>query len=324
VPIASSWLTAARLQRLVQALRQIPGQAPGLSVGTAERIVWSNCGGPFDEVAQHIAILRDLSLLIEAEETVLRTRLGNQVVKAFARGDLTLLGLLMIRAGWFHDQGRVLIEAGIVGLNGSLSCPRRVAAAGAPQLTGVLAWWSEVQIRPAVVIPSQLLAELNTVWALLPPAGEVAKFLSDRKAVGDRAEMYTVQFERSRASDASGIAWVARDSDSLGWDVEDRTLSPSRCIEVKGRRDSMQQFYLSENELRKAKELGSAYELHFWGNIDLNREPAVEYAVLRASGYPLVLPHFHSVLGSGAWQIEPVRWRISLKIAAVPKGGDEV
>ena len=127
--------------------------------------------------------------------------------------------------------------------------------------------------------------------------------------------MYTVQHERSRVSDPSGIAWVARDSDLLGWDVEDRTLSPIRCIEVKGRRDSMQQFYLSENELRKARELGSSYELHFWGNIDLNREPSVEYAVLRASGYPLVLPDFHSALTSGNWQVEPVRWRISPKAA---------
>lgn len=323
MPVASSWLTAARLQRLVQALRHIPGQAPGVAVGTAQRVLWSSCGGPFDEVPQYIAILRDLSLLFEAEDTVLRTRLGNQVAKAAARGDLTHLGLLMIRAGWFHDQGRVLVEEGFVSANGSLSCPRRVATAGAPQLLGVLAWWSEVVTRPALVIPSQLLAELNTVWALLPPVGEIPKFLSDRKAVGNRAEMYTVQFERSRAANPSEIAWVARDSDLLGWDVEDRNPSPFRRIEVKGRRDGTPQFYLSENELRKAKELGSSYELHFWGDIDLNREPAVEYAALRANGYPLVLPDLHSVLGSGAWHMEPVRWRISP--ANVPAAaGDDV
>jgi hypothetical protein len=95
--------------------------------------------------------------------------------------------------------------------------------------------------------------------------------------------------------------------------VEDRTGTPYRYIEVKGRRDGQQRFYLSENELRKATELGAAYELQFWGNIDLSRDPAIEYAALRAAGYPIVLPNLRAVFDGGTFDVVPVRWRISLR-----------
>ena len=85
--------------------------------------------------------------------------------------------------------------------------------------------------------------------------------------------MYTVQYERERVGQSS-IFWVARDTDSLGWDVEDRSKTPYRYIEVKGRRDSELVFYLSEREWNKAHELGSNYEVQFWGSIDLTVDPA--------------------------------------------------
>lgn len=81
-------------------------------------------------------------------------------------------------------------------------------------------------------------------------------FALERKQVGDRAELYSVQTERSRIANPSVIAWVARESDTLGWDVEDRSVTPHRCVEVKGRRDGEVIFYLSENEWRRAHELG--------------------------------------------------------------------
>jgi hypothetical protein len=67
---------------------------------------------------------------------------------------------------------------------------------------------------------------IDTVCALLPPQPDVPKWAAERRAVGDRAEMYIVQYERSRIVDATRIIWVSRDTDSLGWDVEDRSVTP--------------------------------------------------------------------------------------------------
>jgi len=296
-----------------------------MSLENKAHSLWTQCGGPFDEISQLVEVLRILDLITERDEAALRTRLGNKISKAAAAGDKTSLGLLLIRAGFFHDQARIIVEQGDIKTDGSLTCPLKIATAGGPQLLGVLAWWPEVQVRPLVVIPANLLGELNTVWALLPPKTELPQSLTDRKAIGDRAEMYTVQFERSRTANPSLIAWVSRDSDTLGWDVEDRTATPYRHIEVKGRRDNQQQFYLSENELRKATELGTAYELQFWGNIDLSRDPAVEYAALRADGYPVMHPNLREALDGGTFDVVPVRWRVSLRdsgSAALPNDED--
>lgn len=84
-----------------------------------------------------------------------------------------------------------------------------------------------------------------------------------------------------------------------------------RCIEVKGRRDGEVRFFLTENEWAKAQELGSRYEVHFWGEIDLNRGPAAEYAALKALGYPIVVPNFFDQLTGDDWQATAVQWRIT-------------
>jgi cation transport regulator ChaC len=101
---------------------------------------------------------------------------------------------------------------------------------------------------------------------------------------------------------------VSRDSDSLGFDVEDRSTSPTRCIEVKGSRDTELMFFLSETELEKAKEIGSRYELQFCGGIDLSMDPSSEYPLLRARGYPTRLEHLSVRLEN--MEMQPVRWRV--------------
>ncbi len=239
-----------------------------------------------------------------------RTSTGDRVAKAIRRGDLPALGTPLIRTGAFHDQSRYLIENGSRDGDGNLICELRVARVGAAQLLGILGWWPTFQSRPQVFIPKALADELGAVWALLPPPVEVPAWAAERKAVGDRAEMYTVQAERTSAPSASSIRWVARDADDLGWDVEDHSGAQVRRIEVKGRRDGQVVFYLSENELKKAREFGNAYEIHFWGTIDLSRDPAVEYAALRESGYPLILENPASAIEAGDWIAEPVRWRV--------------
>lgn len=187
---------------------------------------------------------------------------------------------------------------------------RREAIVRAPQLVSLLEVWKDVEVRPQVVIPFTLVSELETAWALLPPEPEVPEWQRERKAVGNRAELYTVQFERLRAADKTQIRWVARDADDLGWDVEDRSINPIRRIEVKGSRERHEMFFLSENEWKKAKEHGEFYFVHFWGGIDLTREAATEYAVLRSEGYPLVIQNPAKAINDGEWIATSTRWRI--------------
>lgn len=277
------------------------------------RTSWATCGGPFDEIRPIFEVLQEVGLISIQDASVRRSRAGDRVAKAVKTGDMRPLGLMLIRIGCFHDQARLLIEYGKIDRNGDLVCPTNAVKNGAAQLLGVLQWWQGVRLLPLVTVPKDLLTELNTVWALLPPPTAVPAWAVERKAIGDRAEMYTLQSERTKAADPSQIHWVSRDSDSLGWDIEDRTLSPARCIEVKGRRDHEVLFFLSENEWSRAQKKGKDYEVHFWGGIDLTRDPAMEYAELMAAGYPLVIQDFSAQVTSGAWEASAVRWRITPK-----------
>jgi hypothetical protein len=261
-------------------------------------------------MSDHLALLVELDLIRLHNAAYFRTRGGNKLTKSLRKGEATGLALALIHAGCFHDQARHLIERGTSDAQQRLVVARREAIVGAPQLLSLLELWSEVEVRPRVVIPSALVSELEAAWALLPPEPAVPEWQLERKAVGDRAELYTVQFERARAADKTRVHWVARDADDLGWDVEDRSTNPVRRIEVKGSRDRREMFFLSENEWKKANEHGENYFVHFWGGIDLTRKVAVEYAALRAERYPVVLQNPAKAIDDGEWNATSTRWRV--------------
>lgn len=309
--VASGWLTGVRIQRSQEILVLISTLPSTMSLSEKMRTLWRRCGGPLEEIDQLIVLLTELKLVTRDKDIIARTSTGDKVSKALKSGNRELFALTLIRAGYFHDQARVLIECGSVRSNGNLHCSVRMSRSGAPQLVGLLSTWDTVQTFPEVIVPANLLQELNTIWALLPPPTILPEWAAERKEVGNRAEMYSVQFERTRLG-TSAIFWVAKDSDDLGWDVEDRSVTPCRCIEVKGRRDDDVIFFLSDNEWQKALELGSLYEIHFWGGIDLASDPASEYARLRANGYPLVIKHISTQIGV-SWEATPVRWKITPK-----------
>jgi hypothetical protein len=306
----SHWFTAARLQRLIQALPTLPSSQQEIAIDETKRKLWRVCGSTHEELDALLAILAALGIASHSETLLRRTPTGDRLAKALKGNDLTALGLVLIRSGCFHDQGRSLIEHGSTDGIGNLSCPLHLARSGSPQLLGVLGWWRDVRLLPSVFVPKQLVTEIAAIWALLPPSPETPEWVKDRKAVGNRAELYTVQAERSRVADPSTILWVARDADDLGWDVEDRSGTTTRHIEVKGRRDRDVVFFLSETQLARANALRTSYEIHFWGEIDLQREPAVEYAALRAAGYPLVIIDLPAALAAGKWVAEPIGWRV--------------
>lgn len=305
----SEWLTGVRIRRLAQALLSIPSIPLGFGRREAYHHLWKRCGGPLDETPVLVSLLSRLKLLREDGESLKRTPAGDKVARTLRQDDDSALKMTLIRSGHFFDQARLLLECGRIE-NDLLRCPIRTARAIAPQLVAIVEGWTGVSTYPELTIPKLILQELNSVWALLPPEPEMPRWAAERKAVGDRAEMYTVQLERT-VINPSEILWVARDSDSLGFDVEDTSILPTRCIEVKGRRDNDVVFYLSEREWEKAHELGERYEVHFWGGINLATQPAVEYALLRSNGYPLIFKNPAKMIGS-KFAAAAVSWRFTL------------
>ena len=306
-----TWLTGPRLERLAVALLAIGANAPGIAREGAVSAIWRRCGGSHEEAGQVLDILAWLNLIRIDSDSIRRANAGNQVARSLRTGDYRPLGLTIIRAGLYSEQARSLLESGNVDTDGNLVCLPRVAASVAPQLIGLLSRWPEFQSRPRIVIPSSIVNELSAVWALRAPEEGEPSWVSRRRRVGERAELYSFQRERSEAQDPSAIAWVSKDSDSLGWDIEDRTATPYRRIEVKGSGGENPVFFLSENEWRKASTHGPNYEVQFWGNIDLQREELSEYASLRAIGFPIVLTNICEKVASGEWTATPVQWRIA-------------
>jgi hypothetical protein len=78
-------------------------------------------------------------------------------------------------------------------------------------------------------------------------------------------------------------------------------------------------FFLSDNEWKRAREHADAYEIHFWGGIDLARQPADEFPVLRALGFPVVVTGIIDQVAQGVWCADAVRWRV-YRAPAAPTG----
>ncbi len=310
----SNWLTAVRLERLCVLISTCPSSQLGSPPQEVIEEVWNDAGGNRDEIFVLVEVLKVCGLVLEIGGMLRRTRDGDRIVRSLRQDDRTTLGTALIRGGLMHDQARHLVESGTPLANGDMSCEHRIIRARAPQLLGLLAWWN-VEVSSTVLIPRALVKELTTVWAMLPPPPETPTWVRERQEVGNRAEMYTVQFERRSATNPSNIVWVARDSSSLGWDVEDRGASPMRQIEVKGSRATDPIFYFSDNEWRKANEHSGTYEVHFWGNIDLGRAPASEYETLLSAGYPLIIRNIVDEVEAGRWLAFATQWRVSLAAA---------
>jgi Protein NO VEIN, C-terminal len=309
--VRSTWLTAARTRRLAHILTAVPARSPGLAVDEARLRLWRMCGGPIDDVPTLIDVLIGTEL-ITADRAALRlTRAGQKVLAKRGAEGMRPLGLALLRAGYLHDQARTLLDMSATEDDGRLSCPTRSARQRCPQLLGLLQFWPDVAVGPRIGIPVHLVRELETVWALLPPpSADDAARDALRKNIGNRGELYSYQLERLSAADQSHIVWVARDDPHLGYDIEDRSVDPRRRIEVKASGDTPIRFLLSDNEWQKAHQNPSSYEIHFWGGIDLNVDPAEEYARLRSQDYPRIFIDLPGLVSTGEFAVQPTKWRL--------------
>lgn len=307
--VTGSWLTAARVARLPFVLHAIRShRPPGVPAQRAERVVWRSCGGPLDEVPRLIAVLAQAKL-VSSGSTLRLTKEGRLVATQDHQHGGTMLARALIRASLFADQARRLAELSQADEeSGGISCRRRTATENAPQLVGLLRRFDGVIWEAKLCIPASLKGEITEIWALLP-ARPMTKF-GRRKAVGDRGESYTYHLERSRTADASSIRWVAQDDDGLGYDIEDSSTNPHRRIEVKTSGSAEPRFFLSANEWDVAQRHGSSYEVHFWGTVDLEQDPAQEYSRLRAAGYPTIYRDIVQQLADGVLTACPTQYLI--------------
>lgn len=311
MPVTSSWLTAPRVRRLQDILGDIPERLPGLAEADAKLRLWRRCGGPIDELPQLLEVLLHAEL-IRRDKAVLRlTPVGRRAVSRSRSETRRPLALALIRAGMLHDQTRMFLDSFPADAGGNVTCRLADARGAAPQLTGLLQYWPGIRNGSTLTVPAALVAELTAVWALLaPPSGQRAELETRRKVIGNRAEAYSYQYTRIAAASPSAIKWVARDDDTLGYDLEDRATSPYRRIEVKGSGGLEPRFFMSDNEWRQAHDDPASYEIQFWGGIDLNRPVAEEYPILQAAGFPLVLHNVPSLHAAGMVMASPERWRV--------------
>lgn len=145
-----------------------------------------------------------------------------------------------------------------------------------------------------------LVSSTNGAWALAMPgaayltgpllaSGTDADEPRTRDAVGDRGEILSIRFERDRTGREP--LQVSLMSPIFGFDlmsVVDDTDASAYAVEVKASRGQPLALW-SRHEARTAAILGDGYELQVWGEIVLDRDPAEEFRLLRARGYPIRL-----------------------------------
>jgi hypothetical protein len=148
----------------------------------------------------------------------------------------------------------------------------------------------------ALSVPVELATEVLDFWAVAQPSSSLSALKDE---IGVRAELYSFQYERERAADPTKVNWVAREDDSLGYDLLDLNPRPQRLIEVKGSGARTLRFYVSDNELRVAEENPQSYEIHFWGGIDTQRQRPQEYKLLREQGFPELIMDVFAAIRDG-------------------------
>lgn len=277
----------------------------------AEKLLFPRIGGSLREITECIEFLNRLVLTQYSDDRLSRTRDGDALARKIKKGEVHEFATFLLSSGALAEQIRSALAMGTVE-DGSLSLSTRHLKKVSPQLIAVLARVPSVTVDDRISIPYSIMVELESAWnqTSFPPPGALR---SDdlHLQVGERAELYSLQLERSAFVGAStSVGWISRDDPSAGYDLEIQHELPSRCVEVKGSRGSHTAFLLSRNELATARRLGERYEIQFWGDIRLHLRASDDFRRLRAAGFPLVVRDPATTLFTDQWICEPTQYRV--------------
>jgi hypothetical protein len=306
-------LTVSEIERAIEALvrqRRLhrgPWEAAALNrlLGRSRRPLTSTLAG----LAQ-LGLLRP-----EGDGRWRLTAIGNEVLDARTRGDWRPLARVVLRHHDLSAEVLALISAANTERDSvNVVIKRTYAGRVAPAAAAVASWPPEWRHGDHLLIPRDVLEDVMTANALDIATGRPS-WVEAREAVGHRAEAYSLRWCRQQHGSAAVVHVAGDEKDFLGYDIEVVRVEPSELIECKGSRSRELTFVWSDNERRTAQDHGPRYRVHFWGSIDLRRDPADEYAKLVASGYPTVIGNPAELVTSGALAAECAVWRVRIGIA---------
>jgi hypothetical protein len=111
--------------------------------------------------------------------------------------------------------------------------------------------------------------------------------VSRRDRFGIRAAAYSLRLERVITSVSDVLYVTDEERDSLGYDIENTSVEPSRLIvSVGSPLPEVTHSVIGELHYRFER---SRYEIQYWGLIDLTLAPKAEYLRLRQLDYPRLI-----------------------------------
>jgi hypothetical protein len=310
--LTGTWFTAARLDRLIAVLRYIPSRRnlEQLSRAAAHRVLFPMVGGNSEEIHICVRVLEILKLA-SGTDFLNRTVDGDKVIRALRNGDPTALPLAVLRSGYFSEQVQHLISIARYEGEDLIFDATRMRPMAA-QLLGLLARLPDFAAGQPCRIKGSLRVDIESAWTLQAmPTPSTAATMTPRTEVGNRAELYSLQLERTRFIGAApNVHWVSPEDPDAGYDIEVREGARLRRIEVKGSRAQTVSFTMSDNEWQAAAHFADDYEIHFWGTIRLEERQEFGYDRLISACYPIVILNPRQVLESYPWTIRSETWRV--------------
>ena len=304
---SSGWFTAPRVRRLQRLVRILPSRPPGIAGSQLAKMLRPQTDSPPAEIPLLVQILAMFGLLHVDSDRYYLSRKGRRTASLSETRCRIELAELLIQSGLMHDQVRQVIEASTIDQEGMAYSRVGQLQHSAPQLLGLLRAWPEIVGPSFVRIPPDLFELIDAPWSLVPTPNEREDI---KEAVGYRAEAYSFHLLRLESKFPSSIVWVSRDDQGLGYDIEDRSVGAVHRVEVKGSQGEEVRFLLSAHEHSVAHQNSSSYEVHFWGEIDLNRSPDVEFSRLRERGFPLRFEDLAAHLADRRLEATPTRYLV--------------
>lgn len=307
--IKPEWFTADRIRRLQKLIVILSETPKGIGRNQLLLILKSHLDGPRDELPQLFNLLKILGIANIKGARIWLSRGWLQTANLTELEARRALSELIIQSGFLHTQVRFLhtqIQTSTIH-DEHIHAPLRPLRYSAPQLLGLLRSWPDVVGTSFVRLPRSLYLKLEAPWSLirLPTPDDGTK-----KVVGSRGEAYSYYYLRLESAIPTAVNWVALDTDTLGYDIEDHSAGFVR-IEVKASQQSEVRFYLSNNERKVAQENPSDYQVHFWGEIDLNRHPDKEFPLLRQRGFPIIFEDLTAHLRDGRLKAVPTGYKVT-------------